>query len=414
MAAVRNVGIGTWVGLGCGSILAVVGAVVGLVVFQLARIDGLFDQPGANGVASAHEALHDLRTMVLTLGLLALAAGGAFAGWLARQIRLPMQRAVDAAHAIAAGRLDARIDTSAGYEEAGRLLAALDEMQAGLRHVIGDTARSAAEVSSAADQLASASQRISDGARAQSESIGSTASSVEQVTVSFSQVADHAREAAEIAGRSASLSHEGETIVRQASSEMNSIAASVTESSRLVETLHKRSSEISTIVKVIKDIADQTNLLALNAAIEAARAGEQGRGFAVVADEVRKLAERTGSATAEIGNMIDAIQRETSSVVNTMQSGGEKVGEGVRLADEAASALGKISAEAAAVLASVNQIADAVREQQTASADIARNIERIAAMTEENTAAAAQTSSAAQTLATLAEGLKTGVARFQG
>ncbi len=414
MAAVRNVSIGTWIGTGFGAILILVAGVVGVVLFQLARIDVLFDGPAGAGAAAAHDAVHDMRTTIITIGIAALVVGGAFAGWLMRQVRTPMAHAVDAARGIAAGRLNDRIDRSASFDEAARLMDALADMQSGLKDVIGETARSAAEVSGAADQLATASRRISDGARAQSEAIGSTAAAVEEVTVSFSQVSEHARQAAEIAGRSAALSHEGETIVRQASSEMNSIAASVNESSRLVETLHKRSSEISTIVKVIKDIADQTNLLALNAAIEAARAGEQGRGFAVVADEVRKLAERTGSATAEIGSMIEAIQRETSSVVSTMQSGGEKVGEGVRLADAAASALGKISHEAAAALESVNLIASAVREQQAASTDIARNIERIAQMTEENTAAAAQTSSAAQTLASLADGLKTGVARFQG
>jgi methyl-accepting chemotaxis protein len=233
------------------------------------------------------------------------------------------------------------------------------------------------------------------------------------MTVSIGQVAEHAQEAAAIADKSSALAREGESIVRAASSEMNSIAQSVRHGSELVETLNRRSAEISTIVRVIKDIADQTNLLALNAAIEAARAGEQGRGFAVVADEVRKLAERTGSATSEIGSMIEAIQRETSSVVETMQAGGDKVVQGVKLADEAAAALEKINAQTMEAVQSVNAIASATREQQAASSDIARNVERIAQMTEESGAAAHHNADSATSLERLASGLQSRVARFK-
>jgi methyl-accepting chemotaxis protein len=285
-------------------------------------------------------------------------------------------------------------------------------MQAELRAMIGGVAQSAAEVSTAASQLACAA--VESNARAQvcSEVTGSTAAAIEEMTASIGQVAEHAQDAAAIAGRSSQLAREGEAIVRAASGEMRSIAQSVKHGSDLVETLNRRSGEISSIVKVIKDIADQTNLLALNAAIEAARAGEQGRGFAVVADEVRKLAERTGGATSEIGAMIEAIQQETASVVATMQSGGDKVAKGVKLADDAAAALEKINAQTLEAVAGVNAIAAATREQQAASSDIARNVERIAQMTEEGGASSNHNADSARHLERLSAGLQTRIARF--
>jgi methyl-accepting chemotaxis protein len=286
-------------------------------------------------------------------------------------------------------------------------------MQDELRAMIGDVAQSAQEVSGAANVLAAGAGDSTARAQVRTDATGATAAAVEEMTVSIGQVAEHAQEAAAIAERSSLLAREGESIVRAASGEMNSIAKSVKHGSALVETLNRRSAEISTIVKVIKDIADQTNLLALNAAIEAARAGEQGRGFAVVADEVRKLAERTGSATSEIGAMIEAIQRETSSVVSTMQTGGEKVVLGVKLADEAAAALEKINAQTLEAVASVNAIAAATREQQGASTDIARNVERIAQMTEESGTSAQHNADSAQQLERLASALQERVARFR-
>jgi methyl-accepting chemotaxis protein len=353
-----------------------------------------------------------VRWTMIGLGALATVAGALFAWWIVRSLTRPLAAAVAVAQRISEGSLDSAIEATS-KDEVGLLLQALGRMQEELRGMIGDVAQSASEVSSSASVLAAGAGDSISRAQTRTEATSSTAAAIEEMTVSIGQVAEHAQEAAAIADKSSALAREGESIVRAASSEMNSIAQSVKHGSELVETLNRRSAEISTIVKVIKDIADQTNLLALNAAIEAARAGEQGRGFAVVADEVRKLAERTGSATSEIGSMIEAIQRETSSVVETMQAGGDKVVQGVKLADEAASALEKINAQTMEAVASVNAIASATREQQAASSDIARNVERIAQMTEESGAAAHHNADAAQTLERLATALQSRVARFK-
>lgn len=351
------------------------------------------------------------RNTMIVLGVLATIVGIAFAWWVTRSLTGPLADALGVARRIAAGRLDQAIEVK-GKDEVGQLMHALSEMQSDLRGMISEVAHGASDLSGSASRFSGAASESISRVHTHSETTSATAAAVEQMTVSIGQVAEHAQEAAAIAGRSSDLAAEGEAIVRAASSEMNSIADSVQHGSRLVETLNMRSGQISSIVKVIKDIADQTNLLALNAAIEAARAGEQGRGFAVVADEVRKLAERTGTATSEIGGMIDAIQQETSTVVETMQAGGDKVVHGVKLADDAAAALEKIKAQAMETVDSVNAIAAATREQQAASTDIARNVERIAQMTEDNGRSASETAESARHLDELASNLQGRVARF--
>ena len=374
-----------------------------LVARNLERVQG----SGAEQVAVIATA----RRTMMTIGVLTVLAGALFAWWLTRTLTMPLSLALSAAQRISSGRLDGSIEAH-GADEVGQLLRALSVMQADLRAMIGEVVRSAGDVSTSASRIATGSHSSIGRAQAGTKATGSTAAAVEEMSVSIAQVAEHAEEAAGIAGKSSELAREGEAIVRAASGEMNSIAESVQHGSRLVQTLHCRSAQIGSIVKVIKDIADQTNLLALNAAIEAARAGEQGRGFAVVADEVRKLAERTGSATSEIGAMIDAIQRETRSVVETMQNGGDKVALGVKLADEAAAALEKIKAQALDAVTSVNAIAAATRKQQAASTGIARNVERISRMAEESGVATKESAESARQLEELASALQARVSRF--
>jgi methyl-accepting chemotaxis protein len=194
--------------------------------------------------------------------------------------------------------------------------------------------------------------------------------------------------------------------------EMSRISASVRESSAVILDLEQRSRDISAIVKAIKEIAEQTNLLALNAAIEAARAGEQGRGFAVVADEVRKLAERTTLSTQEIAGMIDQIQKGTRTAVSSMEAGMRRVDSGVELAGQAGDAIGRIKASAEQVVGVVDSISAALREQSAASNDIARKVEQIAQMSEENTAAVQNTAVTARDLGQLSAFLESAVKRF--
>jgi methyl-accepting chemotaxis protein len=271
----------------------------------------------------------------------------------------------------------------------------------------------AEQVASAAIQMAAASGHITESSRAQSASAASTAAAVEQVTVSINQVAANSRETRGVSEQACQLSSEGEQSARAAADQMLDTAEAVANSMQLIEHLSQRSMEISGIVKVIRDIAEQTNLLALNAAIEAARAGEQGRGFAVVADEVRKLAERTASSTSEISAMIEAIQTEVAHAVENLKENNEQVGRGKSLAEQVAATLARINEGARITMERINDISSAAAEQGTASNDIARNVERIAQMTEETNLSVSQAAVSAEQLKLLASQLHSEVAQFR-
>ena len=249
-----------------------------------------------------------------------------------------------------------------------------------------------------ARQVETATRKVGDGMRVvfvsaqkQSEATSSAAAAVEEVTVSIGEVAEHARSTKTVAINAGEVSHQGAQRSGEACVTINALSETVKRSAAQVETLGQRSAEIRQIAGVIKEIADQTNLLALNAAIEAARAGEQGRGFAVVADEVRKLAERTGKATQEINSMLGLIQDETSVAVAGMRAGATQVEEGVGLVHSSQQALQRIETEMSDTIARVNEISHASNEQQETMILLAQNVEQVAMMTEQNLAVVNQT-----------------------
>jgi len=300
-----------------------------------------------------------------------------------------------------------------GNDEIASMAEAFNSLMRELQDTLRRVVESARNVSGAASQMAAASGQITATSRAQAEAAASTAASVEEVTVSISQVADNTRETKSISDEASALSADGEAAARSTASQMVRTAESVAQSMLLIESLSQRSNDISGIVKVIRDIAEQTNLLALNAAIEAARAGEQGRGFAVVADEVRKLAERTASSTSEISGMIEAIQDEVDGAVSNLKSNNEQVAEARRLAEGVASTLASINSGARSTMLRIGDISSAATEQSAAATDIARNVEKIAQMSEETNAAIAQAASAAGNLESLASSLLAEVSRFR-
>ena len=317
-----------------------------------------------------------------------------------------------AADEMAKGNLRARADL-AGSDELCQIAQSFNRMAEQTGQLISQTSRLSEEVVAASSNIAGKAASIAQAAKTQSESVSSTAAAVEEVTVSMSQVADHTRGASGIATEADAFAENGLQLTRNAAREMQQIAQVVGESTQLVESLNERSRSIGNIVNVIKEIAEQTNLLALNAAIEAARAGEQGRGFAVVADEVRKLAERTGAATAEIHGMIESIQGETRNVVASMQSGRERVGVGVDLAQQAAKTLESLQEGARETTTRINDIAASTREQTQTAQEIARNIERIAQMSEQNDEAANAAAGEARHLEQMAATLKAEMQKFQ-
>ncbi len=312
---------------------------------------------------------------------------------------------------IAAGDLATPVNCAAG--DGDSLLANIGHMQDTLRRMIATIIGNAEHVASAAEQLMQASEDVADRARQQSDAASSMAASVEEMAVSIDQVRDNAEEAHGISQEAGAISNEGAGVIHSAATEMRKISEAVQSSSQIVEDLGRQSDQITSIVNTIKEIADQTNLLALNAAIEAARAGEQGRGFAVVADEVRKLAERTSLSTTEIAGMVAKIQNGTRSAVASMQAGVTQVSNGVQLANQAGDSINRIRDGAERVTQVVNGISDSIREQSAAGNQIAHQLETIAQMSEESAIAVKHTADAARQLQSLSASLHQAVAEFK-
>jgi methyl-accepting chemotaxis protein len=369
-----------------------------------------------NDAVAAADAEYNRAVWLMTVSaaiLLLFAAGAAVVTVrsITRQLGGEPAYAAEIAHAVASGDLTRDVAVRPG--DTSSMLAAMKEMQDKLKHIVQTIQAEAERVSATAEQLSASSSQVANSSQHQSEAASSMAASVEQLTVSIDQVAERAAEAARISTHSGELSQQGSEVIQSAASEMASIERSVKASSEIIQVLERQSAEISAIVNVINEIADQTNLLALNAAIEAARAGEQGRGFAVVADEVRKLAERTAQSTREIAQMIDKIQDGTRNAVVSMESGVAQAGHGVTLANQAGSSIVEIRTEANRVVGVVGDISHSLKEQSTASNEIARNVETIAQMTEENSAAVNETAAAAHHLGDMAIALQTMVGQFR-
>jgi len=257
---------------------------------------------------------------------------------------------------------------------------------------------------------ASSSARTSEN---QSEAATSMAAAVEQMSVSIDHVEGNARDAYAVTQSSANRSDEGGRIIHEAAAEMVRIADSVKATAATIRELEEFSTQIISIAGVIKDIAEQTNLLALNAAIEAARAGEQGRGFAVVADEVRKLAERTASSTTQINGMIIRIQEGTQRAAQEMEAGVVRVSDGVLLAQQAGESMTGIRQGAEQTSQTVNEISSALKEQVAAAREISQRVEQIAQGSELNSVSAAQTAASAQQMESLAQHLHILSTRFK-
>lgn len=306
-------------------------------------------------------------------------------------------------------------DLTHSYPKApqGSLLESMGRMQQELSQMVRRLSQLAQTLAGQSQQMSESSQEVAKSSAKQCQSAISISATVEEMSGSINSVSDNAQTATRLSQNSGEQAKTGSDIILRAANEMEMIATSVTGVSGTVAELGESSEKISSVVTVIQTIAEQTNLLALNAAIEAARAGEQGRGFAVVADEVRGLASRTAESTSEISTMINVIQTNVATAIEAMEKSVEQVEQGVVLANSAGESIVQISTAADQALDAVGDISHALAEQTAATNEIAVSIENIASMSTSNSEQAEHSATDAKELAQIAIEIREAIGQFR-
>ena len=372
----------------------------------------VFNQNGVEAAAdSAAQMYSSAQWVVGLIIVIALIATLLLAWLLTRSITAPLSQALSVARTIAAGDLSQPINVS-GNDEPAQLLGALVTMQTQLQTTIRGISESAQQLASAAEEMSSVMEQSTRGLQAQNDEIEQAATAVTQMSAAVDEVAGNAVSSAEASQASDEDSKHGHYQISETISSIQNLVDEVLGASNKAEGLAVQAQDISKVLEVIRGIAGQTNLLALNAAIEAARAGEAGRGFAVVADEVRSLAQRTQDSTEEIEQMISGIQQGTQDTVEALNSSAEHAGQTLQRANSAGSALEKITAAISQISQRNLVIASAAEQQALVARDVDRSLVNIRDLSTQTAAGATQTSAASQELSRLAVDLNGLVTRF--
>ncbi|MDE1980944.1 MAG: methyl-accepting chemotaxis protein [Betaproteobacteria bacterium] len=334
--------------------------------------------------AHANDVARNARTLQIMLGGIIccfVVCGGIL---ISRSIVIPLERIhKEILHIVSEGDFMKRIRIS-GKDEISKTANAFNELISKVQEALHEILHEANGVSEEARKCSDAANQLADRATKQSDASSAMSAALEEVTVSVNHISDQIKEAFALSRSSGEWSSRGGEIIGNVIQEMLRLNEFIHETSGTIEKLGTQSGEIYSIVQIINDIAEQTNLLALNAAIEAARAGEHGRGFAVVADEVRKLSDRTRIATEEITVKIEAIQQSSKTAVTGMEKAVHEAGEGVLLAKKAGESTDQIMQSSSRVVTVVNEISNALAEERTAANDVAGQVEEVAQMAESN------------------------------
>jgi methyl-accepting chemotaxis protein len=348
----------------------------------------------------------------IALALLSLLAIGAAFAWIVRSILRQLggepSQAAQALAAVAAGRLNVPI----AQAPEGSLLADLKAMANALSVMVREIKGLSLEIDERSLRTYRHMQEAASRGASQADSAAEVASGIEELAASIESVSQNATATNQASLESLARAREGHESMRGVESSMNTLSSAADQSVHTIQTLVDSSNSIMSIVVQIKEIADQTNLLALNAAIEAARAGEQGRGFAVVADEVRKLAEKTGSATHQIRDLLESVRKTAAIASEQMAVSHERIQAGTRQVSEVSGSIGEIESQLAAIAAAAKDTSDALHEQRLTSQNIARHMETIASAAGENSSAAVSVVGEAGAVSQAADALHQRVARF--
>ncbi|UUQ62812.1 methyl-accepting chemotaxis protein [Pseudomonas fuscovaginae UPB0736] len=378
----------------------------------LNRLLEILDQQTQDNNQQASDQYDTAFNMVVALLLLATALTFLFAWLLTRSITQPIDQALKAAEQIAEGDLTHTVKVD-GTDEAGRLLQAMLKMQQKLRDTLQRISGSATQLASAAEELNSVTDESARGLQQQNNEIEQAATAVNEMTSAVEEVARNAVSTSEASKSATASASDGRDLVQETVSAIERMSSDVQSTATLIGNLAEESRDIGKVLDVIRGLADQTNLLALNAAIEAARAGEAGRGFAVVADEVRALAHRTQQSTSEIERMIGSIQGGTEQAVDSMRNSTERAESTLNIAKGAGLALDTINTAVIEINERNLVIASAAEEQAQVAREVDHNLVNIRDLSVQSATGASQTSTASNELARLAVDLNGLVARFQ-